>query len=99
MNQRRRNSVFVAPHGTIGQELVFRHYTSKVVAAKHPDDVRTKAGKLPGKGKINLKGAKAYAREIMKHSELKLIYEAYLEKGEKGYQKAMQNYFGKAIAK
>lgn len=37
----KRNSVFVALQGTIGKELVFRHYTSKVVVAIYPDTNKT----------------------------------------------------------
>jgi hypothetical protein len=37
MSTLKRNAVFVALQGTIGRELVFKHYTSKVVAAVYPD--------------------------------------------------------------
>ena len=33
----KRNSVFVALQGTIGNELVFRHFTNKVVVAIYPE--------------------------------------------------------------
>ena len=51
MKTPRKNCVFVAHSDTVGHELVFRHYTNKVVvgnyiaAHKQEDIFLTKAGK------------------------------------------------------
>ena len=38
-----RSAVYVALQGTIGRELVFKHYTNKVVAAIYPDMEKLKS--------------------------------------------------------
>lgn len=44
MARLRRTAVFVALSSNVGHELVFRHYTNKVVVGKYPD---TKTMKSP----------------------------------------------------
>jgi hypothetical protein len=47
---RRRTAVYVAPSETVGHDLVFRHYTNKVVVGKYPETKMTEtAGKLKDK--------------------------------------------------
>jgi hypothetical protein len=44
----RRSAVYVALSETVGHDLVFRHYTNKVVVGKYPE-VKTKvSGKASG---------------------------------------------------
>jgi hypothetical protein len=54
---RRRTAVYVAPSETVGHDLVFRHYTNKVVVGKYPETKmagtaetkRQKSEKKPGR--------------------------------------------------
>ena len=50
MAKHKRSAVFIALSNTVGHELVFRHYTSKVVVADHPDPKKGVA-KSAGKSK------------------------------------------------
>jgi hypothetical protein len=93
MNQIKRTSVFVAPQGTIGQELVFRHYTSKVVAALHPGTKKVNGGRHSRKEIIGLKDANSFAFQVMKNSGLAAIYETCLKRSEADYKKALSAYF------
>lgn len=94
MNRIKRSSVFVAPHGTIGRELVFRHYTSKVVAALHPG---TKKGRHQTSEMIRLKDANSFAFDVMKTSGLADIYETSLTRSYADYKKALRAYFARNI--
>ncbi len=96
MNRIKRSSVFVAPHGTIGRELVFRHYTSKVVAALHPETKKANGGRHQKKNEvIALKDANSFAFQVMKSSGLAAIYETCLKRSEADYRKALSAYFEK----
>jgi len=95
MDRMKRSSVFVAPHGTIGNELVFRHYTSKVVAALHPETKKVNGGGHQRNGMIRLKDANSFAFQVMKNSGLAAIYETCLKRSEADYRKALRAYFEK----
>lgn len=41
--QKRRTAVFVVPSETVGHDLIFRHYTNKVVVGKYPNLKTAKA--------------------------------------------------------
>lgn len=45
MAQLRRNAVFTALSDTIGHELVFKHYTNKVVVGRCPNKRKVRPGK------------------------------------------------------
>jgi hypothetical protein len=45
MARLRRTAVFVALSCNVGHDLVFRHYTNKVVVGKYPDTKTTKSSK------------------------------------------------------
>ena len=47
MKLTKRNCVFVALSNAVGHELVFRHYTNKVVVGKHPDRKENQVLKAP----------------------------------------------------
>ena len=91
MQRMKRSSVFVAVHGSIGQDLVFEHYTSKVVAARHPQT--KKALDRFNEPFIRLKDANAFAFQVMKNSGLAEIYETCLTRSYAEYKKALKAYF------
>ena len=95
MDRMKRSSVFVAPHGTIGTDLVFRHYTSKVVAALHPETKKINGGRHQRNEIILLKDANSFAFQVMKNSGLAAIYETCLKRSEADYKKALKAYFEK----
>ena len=88
----RRSSVFMTPPSTLGGDLVFKHYTSKVVVATYPETRKVKTGRRQGELSIRLKEANAYALEVMKNSGLIAMYEKYLSEGETVYRKALMDY-------
>jgi hypothetical protein len=91
MHRIKRSSVFVAAQGTIGQDLVFEHYTSKVVAARHPHTKKV-LNRL-NEPFIRLKDANAFAFQVMKNSGLAEIYETSLTRSHAEYRKALNAYF------
>jgi len=91
----KRSSVFIAPHGTIGRDLVFMHYTSKVVAALHPDTKKLNGGRHQRHEIIRLKDANSFAFQVMKNSGLAAIYETCIMRSEAEYKKALRAYFEK----
>lgn len=91
----RKNSVFVALQGTIGKELVFKHYTDKIVVAKYPDMTGIKPSELQKLQRSKMKEANAYARNAMRDPELRAQYEKDLQKGETLYHKAKKDFFNK----
>lgn len=93
------NSVFAALQGTIGKELVFKHYSDKVVVAKYPDMSRVKPSERQKQQRIHLKNANAYAQEVTRNPERRAMYEKYLKKGESVYKKALKDYFEKLKSK
>lgn len=95
MKRPKRSSVFVAHHGTIGKDLVFRHYTSKVVAARHPESKKAINSTPQREEIIRLKDANAFAFEVMKNSGLIAIYETCLKRNESEYKKALKEYYRK----
>lgn len=40
---RRRTAVYVVPSATVGHDLIFRHYTNKVVVGKYPETKMSRA--------------------------------------------------------
>lgn len=95
MARLRRNSVFVALQGTIGQELVFKHYTDKVVVARYPNMSRIKPSELQKLQRNKMKEANAYAQNVLRNPELKAVYEKHLREGESVYKKAIKDFFEK----
>lgn len=93
MARLRRNSVFTALQGSLGKELVFKHYTDKVVVAKYPDMSRVKPSELQKQQRQKMKEANDYAQQVMRNPELRALYEKYLEQGESIYRKALKDYF------
>ncbi|MGZ3851834.1 MAG: hypothetical protein ACXVBX_03520 [Flavisolibacter sp.] len=96
MERLRRNSVYVALHGTLGRELVFRHYTNKVVVADLREATAVKLSRRPKK---YMREANHYAQIIMCSPELKALYEKYLREGETVYRKAIKEYFDEQMPK
>jgi len=95
MDRIKRSSVFVAPHGSIGKDLVFRHYTSKVVAARHPETKKVNRGRQQRQEVIRLKDVNAFAFQVMKNSGLTEVYETCLIRNEAEYKKALKTYFAR----
>ena len=95
MERMKKSSVFVAPQGTIGRELVFRHYTNKVVAALHPETKKLNGNRHQRNEIIRLKDANSFAFQVMKNSGLAAIYETCLKRSEAEYKKALSAYFEK----
>jgi hypothetical protein len=99
MDRLRKNSVYVALHGTIGRDLIFRHYTNKVVAATHPENTPVQLfQRLTHPGR-KMKEANDYAQLIMCNPALKALYEKYLKEGETVYKKAISEYFAMQMPK
>jgi hypothetical protein len=99
MDRLRRNSVYVALHGTLGRDLIFKHYTNKVVAATHPEVTPVPVlQRLTHPGK-SMKEANEYAQLIMCNPALKALYEKYLKEGETVYKKAIKEYFAMQMPK
>lgn len=40
---RRRTAVYIVPSEIVGHDLIFRHYTNKVVVGKYPETKMSKA--------------------------------------------------------
>ena len=93
MERLRRNSVYVALHGTLGRDIVFRHYTNKVVVGNCPEGTKVKLSHRHRLTKRNMTEANHYAQIIMCSPELKALYEKYLREGETVYKKAIKEYF------
>jgi hypothetical protein len=89
----KRNSVFTALSGTIGHELVFKHYTNKVVVAQYPDMSRVKSSELQKVQRSKMKEANDFAQSVMRTPELKAMYEKDLRPGESVYHKAKKDFF------
>ena len=88
MAQLRRNAVFTALSGTIGHELVFKHYTNKVVVAKYPDMSKVKPSELQTQQRNKMKEANDFAQSVMRDTALRAVYEKDLKPGESVYHKA-----------
>ena len=88
----KRNSVFTALQGTIGQELVFKHYTKKVVVGKYPDMSKVEPSERQKLQRAKMKEANAYAQQVMISPELRAIYEKDLQEGESLYKKVVQSF-------
>lgn len=95
MARLQRNSVYVALQGTIGKELVFKHYSNKVVVAQYPDMSKVKPSEGQKEQRTRMKEANDYARFVLRNPELKAIYEKHLRQGETVDHKAKKNYFEK----
>lgn len=96
MSGLRRNSVFVALQGTIGRELVFTHYTNKVVAARYPHTSEPILSEKQRRQANKMHEANGYAQAVMCSPQLKALYEKYLKEGESVYKKAIKDYLKKA---
>ena len=97
MARLQRKSVYVALQGTIGKDLVFTHYTDKVVVARYPDKSQVKISETP-KALTGTLEAVDYAAFVLRNPELKAIYEKHLGKGETVYHKIRRSYFEKKKA-
>jgi hypothetical protein len=93
MEKLRRSSVFVALHGTIRRELVFRHHTNKVVVARYPDISRLVLSEPQRRQKNRMMEANQYAQQVLQNPMLYAMYEKYLQHGESVYRKAIKEYF------
>ncbi|HEY6953785.1 MAG TPA: hypothetical protein VI385_01010 [Flavisolibacter sp.] len=99
MEKPRRNSVYVALHGTLGRDLIFRHYTNKVVVAQCLQPGRPKLSRSQKSPKRNMTEANYYAQMILCNPELKALYEKYLREGETVYRKAIKAYFEEQMSR
>ena len=93
MARLRRNSVFTALSGSIGHELVFKHYTDKVVVGKYPDMSNVKPSELQKQQRSKMKEANEFAQSVMSNPELSALYQKDLRPGESVYHKAKRDYF------
>jgi len=97
MERLRRNSVHVALHGTLGRDLVFRHYTNKVVVAHCPERTTNKLFNTRRQPGSKVTEANHYAQIIMCSPDLRALYEKYLRDGETVFQKAIKEYYEQQI--
>ena len=95
MQRLRRSSVFVAPHGTIRGELLFRHHTNKVVVACYPDVSKLVLSETQRRQKNMMMEANQYAQQVIQNPTICALYEKYLKDGENVYKKAIKDYFEK----
>ena len=93
MEKPKRNSVYVALQGTLRRDIVFQHYTNKVVVGNCPGTAKVKLSRKLKSPKQNMTEANYYAQMILCNPELKALYEKYLREGETVYKKAIKAYF------
>lgn len=81
MARLKKDSVFVALSGSMGQELLFMRRGNSVVVGKYPDMNRVKTKEMQKQQSNKMKEVTDYAQLVLRNPELQAMYEAYLKKG------------------
>ena len=93
MARLKKNSMLNDLRGTLGKEIVFKHYRDKVVVSKYPDMNKVKPSALQVENRKRMKEATAYALSVLHNPKLKTAFEKTLQPGETVYRKAIKQYF------
>jgi hypothetical protein len=99
MERLRRNSVFIALHGTLGRDLVFRHYTNKVVVAWCHVVTDVQPAKRHRHPRRKAAECNDYPSALMCDPNHKQLYEKYLREGENAYKNALKEHFEGEVPK
>jgi hypothetical protein len=92
MARLKSNSILNSLQGTIGKEIVFKHYADKVVVSTYLDMSKVKPSELQKLQRSKMKEANAYASAVMRDPLLKAKYEKMLKPGESVFHKAKRDY-------
>jgi len=90
-----KDSPLADVRGTIGKEVVFKHYGDKTVVSKYPDMTKVKATALQAARRRLFSEAIRFARLIHSHPELRALYAEELQPGESVFHKAKKEYFNR----
>jgi hypothetical protein len=99
MERLRKNSVYVALHGTLCRDLVFRHYTNKVVVARCPEATTVKSLHTLKHRRAKYKAVAQYPQIEMWDPSHAALHLKYLREGNTAYKSALEEHFESQMPK